>query len=72
MRTPDGRSQQSSLGLCDQFKTAASGKAGGRYPIRIVRCRKRSTRVLSETLAMPHQAGEAFRRRAKVVALITS
>ena len=29
-------------------------------------------RVLSEALAKPHQAGEAYRRRAKVVALATS
>src|SRR6218665_1729684 len=35
-------------------KTAASVKVGVRYLIRIVRCPKRSTRVLSETLAKPY------------------
>ena len=67
MRPQDNRSQQSGLSLCDQ--DSGIRKACGRYPIRIVRCRKRSTHVLAEALAKPHQAGEAYRRHARVVAL---
>jgi len=64
--------EASSLISASATKTAASGKAGGRYSFRIVRCGKGSTRDLSETLAKPHQAGKAYMRRAKVVALVTS
>ena len=38
-----------------------------RYPAPIVFCMKRSMRHRSMAGAKPHQAGEAYRRRARVV-----
>src|SRR6218665_417955 len=70
MRLQDDRSQQSNLGLCDQD----SGIRQSRRKIPHSDCSLQKTfnSCLSETLAKPHQAGEAYRRRAKVVAPATS
>src|SRR6218665_1951984 len=67
MRPQDDQSQQSSLSLCDQD----SGIRQSRQEIPHSNCslQKRSTPVLSETLAKPHHAGETYKRRVKVVAL---
>src|SRR6218665_323400 len=61
MRPQDNRSQQSSLSLCD----TDSGIRQSRRKIPHSDCslQKSSTRVLSEALAKPHQAGEAYRTR---------
>src|SRR6218665_632493 len=53
-------------------RSSTSGVILGRYLILRILFTRHSSRFLSSFLAKPHQAGEAYKRRARVVALATS
>src|SRR6218665_2073130 len=53
-------------------RSSTPGVLLGRYPILRILFTRRSSRFLSYFLAKPHQAGEAYKSRTRVVALATS